>query len=117
MTSKQLRKLYGLGGKPIQATRVFVKPMDHDFGTPANTLLIVNDQENTFTSANVYGGNLGRNFDAECMTHPLPAPDSPKWKSWTKAGYAEGHVDDWECLQLIDADGEEVRDAEELATA
>ena len=100
-SKKETRRKFGLAAGPIKATRVLQMELDHDFGVPAHSLISIDDEEGTFTSMNVYGGNLGRNYDPEGMTHPLPAPDSDKWKTWTKKGYEVGKVSDWDVLELV----------------
>ena len=95
---KQMRRKFGLAGGPIPATRVLQMEMEHNFGCRASALITINDQEGTFTAANVYGGNLGRNYDPSAYTHALPGPDSDSWKKWRKKGYTEGEVADWDVL-------------------
>jgi hypothetical protein len=72
--SKALRQKYGVSETPIPATRVLARPLDASmFGDkPSFAILALNDQEGTFTAANVYGGNLGRNYDPSAYTHELP---------------------------------------------
>jgi len=111
LTKAQMRKKYGLDGQPIKATRVLIRKLDYDFGMPAHAILAINDQAGTFTAANVYGytsdGHLGKNYDAEGMTHPLPEPSSDKWKKWRKRGYEEGRVTDFDVLELLVTKAEE----------
>ena len=92
------RKKFGITGKPILATRVLARDLDHDFGKPAQAVLAINDVAGTFTSANVYGGDLGKNYDPQEMTHPLPEAGSDKWKKWAKKGYKPGKVSDFAVL-------------------
>ena len=92
MSKKDKRVKLGLSGEVIQCDELPVRELDHDFGTPAHAALAIDRKEGTFTSFNCYGdkGNvrLGRNYDAEGMTHPLPAEGDEKWKKWNKKGYA-----------------------------
>lgn len=99
--SKANRQKFGLSGKPIPATRVLQRELEHDFGKPSFAIIAIDDKAGTFTAANVYGGDLGRNYDADSMTHPLPAEDSDKWKEWKKRGYEEGNVEDFDVLTLV----------------
>ena len=110
--SKEDRKRFGVTGVPTPATRILVGEMSHDFGCKARKLIIINDHAGTFVAGNTYSGNLGRNYDAEGMTHPLPAKGDDRWKKWEKKGYfsksnadLELSVDvaDHPALQLIDA--------------
>jgi len=107
-TAKQNRAKFGHAGQPTPATRVLVKPLDHDFGgKEGRSLLIINDQKGTFTAANVYGHegnwNLGRSYDPSTLTHPLPPEGDEKWKKWNKRGYREGEVEDYDVLTKIAA--------------
>jgi len=90
-TRKQTRRKYGLSECRIPASRLLFRELEHDFGTPAHACLAINDAEGTFTSFNAYGPagdkHLGRNYDAEGMTHDLPAEGDEKWKKWNKKGY------------------------------
>jgi hypothetical protein len=72
LTKSQIRKKFGHAKSPLKGTRVLSRKMGHDFGTPAHAILVLNEDAGTVTSANVYGGNLGKNYDAETMTNPLP---------------------------------------------
>jgi len=102
-STKADRKMYGVTVAPTPATRVLVGEMEHDFGVPANKLIIIDDNAKTFRAANVYGGNLGRNHDAadESQIHPLPAEGDDKWKKWTKDGYVDGDVAKFPCLKQV----------------
>ena len=98
--SKEDRKLYGVSGKPLVATRVFAKPMSHKFenvNTPT-VLKVLNESEGTVTSANVYDGNLGKNFKAECYTHPLPEDLDKQIAKWEAKGFVEIAAKDYQCL-------------------
>jgi len=106
MTNKETRKKYGLSGQPIPATRCLAFEMDHDFKMPAFAVLAINDAAGTFTSANVYGGNLGKGYDGDTMTHPLPAADSESWKKWRKKGYEEVPVATFDVLVAIKPKGD-----------
>ncbi len=104
--SKADRRKYGLAGGPIPATRLMVRELDHDFGTPAHACLAINDVEGTFTSFNSYGPagdkHLGRNYDAEGMTHPLPAEGDEKWKKWNKKGYEPAKSPaEWDVVTMV----------------
>lgn len=105
--SKSNRKKFGVLGQPIPATRVLVKPLDpeHFGGGNPQAIIAINDEEGTFTSANVYGEKgdfrLGKGYDPESMTHPLPAEGDPKWKAWSKRGYSEGKVSDLDILESV----------------
>ncbi|MBT7402109.1 MAG: hypothetical protein HN774_13145 [Bacteroidetes Order II. Incertae sedis bacterium] len=105
MTKKETRRKFGLSGAQIPATRLLVRELDHDFGTPAHACLAINDSEGTFTSFNSYGPagdkRLGRNYDAEGMTHPLPAEGDEKWKKWNKRGYEPAKkAADWDVVKM-----------------
>jgi len=106
--SKANRVKFGAAEGPLRASRVLVNPNDHDFGgKQLNCLLVIDDEKGTFTPANAYGSGakgengLGRNFEAQ--VHPLPEPGSDKWKEWSKKGYTEGKVSDWDVLFAIKA--------------
>ena len=104
LSKGELRRKFGTSGKAIPATRVLVMPLDHfvDKGIDGKALMAINDLEGTVTSANVYDGNLGKNYDAEGMTHNLPDAKSDKWKAWKKKGYLPGKVEDFDVLELIE---------------
>ena len=91
MSKSELRKKFGHCGGPLKATRVLRMEMEHftDKGIDGQSLIVIDDTAGTFVAANMYDGNLGKNYDPEGMTHALPAPDSDKWKSWRKKGYEE----------------------------
>jgi hypothetical protein len=103
--AKAERRKYGVTQKPLQGTRILIKQMDHDFGTPAVATLIINDQKGTYTSANVYGEgddqHLGKGYDPERMTHSLPPANGDKWKTWRKSGYVEGNLADFPVFEKI----------------
>jgi hypothetical protein len=103
--AKELKRKYGVTQAPIEADRILVKPMDHDFGVPANAVLLINTKAGTYTSANVYGDkadqHLGKGYNPEGMTHPLPGKDSEKWKTWGKKGYTEGNLADFPVFKAI----------------
>ena len=106
LTEKQKRITYGVTKAPLVASRILVKGMDHDFGTPAHSALVINDKTGTFTSANVYGAKgvdqrLGKGYDPEKMTHPLPPEGDGKWKAWSKKGYVEGDLADYPVFEAI----------------
>jgi hypothetical protein len=92
LSKKALRVKLGVSGVRIDADELLVRELDHDFGTPAHAALAIDRKAGTFTSFNCYGDKgdvrLGRNYDAEGMTHPLPADGDEKWKKWNKKGYA-----------------------------
>ena len=119
LTKAQLRKKYGVNRKPIEGTRVLAKEMDHDFGTPAHSLLIINDEEGTVTSANVYGEpsdcHTGKGYDPEGMTHPLPADGDDKWKVWRKRGYEEVAVGKFDVVKPIGVKSTKKEKAEAIA--
>lgn len=106
MSKSERRKKFGVNGGTIPATRVLVMDLEHfqKQGIDGKALIAINDREGTFTSANVYDGNLGKNYDAAGMTHPLPDAKSDKWKEWTKKGYVAGNVSDFDVLEAIEAD-------------
>ena len=94
LTPKQLKTKYGVTRTALKGDRIFVKGMDHDFGTPAVSVLILNSKAGTVISANVYGEcgvdqRLGKGYDPEKMCHPIPATGDDKWKVWKKRGYVE----------------------------
>jgi hypothetical protein len=105
--SKSNRKKFGQLGQPIPATRVLVKDLDpaHFGGGHPKAIIAINDNEGTFTAANVYGepsnGNLGKGYDPTSMTHPLPAEGDEKWKIWRKRQYTEGKVGDFDVLTQV----------------
>jgi hypothetical protein len=115
--SKALRQKFGVSETPIRATRVLVKEMDaSQFGGKASFALIaVDESEGTFTAANVYGGNLGRNYDPSAYTHDLPADgERGEWeKAKEKKGYVEGVVTDFDVLELVGEEAE-VEETEEV---
>jgi len=69
----------------------------------AHTLLIIDDTKGTITSAQVYDGNLGRNYSTETLVKPLPETGSEKWKKWKKDGYVEVPVETFDVLKRVDA--------------
>ena len=87
--AKSDRKKYGVLKMPLKATRVLSRPLPHfqDQGINAHALLVIDDDEGTFCSANVYDGNLGKGYDPTEITHPLPTAGDEKWKIWAKRGY------------------------------
>lgn len=99
--SKSLRQKFGVSEKAIPATRVLVKGLDSSKfnGQESQAILAINDQTGTFTAANVYGGNLGKSFNAAHYTHDLPVAGSAKWKEWAKRGYVEGNLADFDVLE------------------
>jgi len=87
----------------MAATRVLVMDMDvsHFQGIKkAQALIVINDKAGTFTSAQMYDGNLGSNYDPERsnLTKALPAPNDSRWKEWMKRGYQFGRVEDFDVL-------------------
>lgn len=50
------------------------------------------------------------------MTHPLPAEDDPKWKAWSKRGYSEAKVSDFDILQQVKSKSSKAK-AKETANA
>ena len=103
MAKSQDRRKFGVSGGPIPASRVLVMDLEHfqKQGIDGKSILAINDLEGTFTSANVYDGHLGKNYDAAGMTHPLPDSKSDKWKEWAKKGYVEGDVADFDVLTPV----------------
>jgi hypothetical protein len=114
--SKQTRQKFGISGDPIPATSVLVKEMDaSQFGDKASYALIaINEVEGTFTAANVYGGNLGRNYDPSAYTHDLPSEgEREAWdKTKAKKGYEPGNVEDFDVLVAVAMDEVEETEAE-----
>jgi len=103
MTDKEIRKQFGLTGKPLEATRVLEKPMNSgDFnGQKACCLMVVNDNDNTITPMNTYNGNAGNNFNPR--PRPLPAQDSERMRDYLGArGYKWGKVTDHKALKEVD---------------
>lgn len=88
---------------PLPATRVLVKRLDPTkfSGKESFALLAINDVEGTYTSVNVYGGNVGKHYDPQHYTYTLPAQGSEKWKKWNKE-YEVGNVGDFDVLELIE---------------
>lgn len=88
---KRLRQKLGQEGLRVKGTELLIREMDHDFGTPAHACLLLDSENDTFTSFNCYGEkgdvHIGRNFDAEGMTYPLSAKGDAKRKEWRKKGY------------------------------
>jgi len=101
MTEKETRKRFGLSGKPLNATRVLVKPMNAgDFnGQTSFASIVIDDHAKTITPANHYNGNLGANFNAQ----PRALPGEDRFKDYAARGYKDGNVADFPGLQLIDA--------------
>ena len=106
MTEKETRKRFGLSGKPLNATRVLVKPMNSgDFnGQTSHASIVIDDHAKTITPANHYNGNLGKNFNAQ----PRPYPGDDRLKEYAGRGYTEGDVSKFPALQLIDAKGKAI---------
>jgi len=104
LTPKQLKHKYGVTRKPLVGDSIMVKPMDHDFGCPAVAVLIFNREAGTYTSANVYGEKgdqrLGKGYDPEKMTHPIPPTGDEKWKVWRKRGYVTGNLRDFDVFEV-----------------
>ena len=94
------RLKFGLAGGALPATRVLVKPLDASkfAGKPSFCLMVIDEVHGTATGANVYGGNLGAGYDPSKYAQPLPAKGSDKWKQWSKKGYEEGNVADFDVL-------------------
>jgi hypothetical protein len=102
MTDKEIRKMYGLAGKPLNATRVLQKPMNSgDFnGQDAQCLLVIDDEAGTITPMNTYNGNAGNNFNPR--PRPLPASDSDRMRDYLGSrGYKPGKVEDHKALKKI----------------
>ncbi len=99
--TKESRKQFGLSGKPLQATRVLVKPLNAgDFNNQESfALIVINDQAKTITPANTYSGNLGANFNAQ----PRALPGEDRFKDYAARGYKEGKVSDHPALELVKA--------------
>ena len=97
------RKLFGVSGQPIEATRVLEMTLEHfkTQGIDGKALIVINDVAGKFTSVNTYDGNAGKGYDSSEMTHPLPEATSDKWKIWKKKGYVEGKVADHKVLKAI----------------
>ena len=97
-------KKFGITEKPIQCTRVLVKPLDasHFAGKKADAILAINDKDGTVTAANVYGQSLGEKYNPKFYKHEIPAKDSGKWADWTSKGYKAGNVEDFEVLELVE---------------
>lgn len=97
--SKAQTELCGVTGKPIPATGVLVKSFEGNFNTKVNqSLIILNEQEGTFTAANSYDGNLGTGYDPSKVTYPITAKSR---KKWAKSGYVPGKVEDYGFLTNI----------------
>ena len=103
--AKLERKKYGLVGSPLPATRVLVMDMEYFLTqTPkvvAKALLVIDDVAGTITSAQIYDGNLGRNYSTANLVKPLPDSTSSKWKEWKKKGYEFGKVGDYDVLTSV----------------
>ena len=102
MTDKEIRKRFGISGKPLKATRVLVKPMNSgDFNNQeAWCTIVFNDHDGTMTPANHYNGNLGANYQP--ISRPIPGED--RMKEYLGArGYSWGKVSDFPALLEIDA--------------
>ena len=93
--AKSDRKKYGVLKAPLRATRILSMPMEYfqGQGIDGHSLLVINDVAGTFTSANVYDGNLGKSYDPTEITHPLPSKGDERWKEWSKRGYLFGKAD------------------------
>jgi len=101
MTDKEMRKMYGLGMKPIEATRVLERPMNGaDFNNQeAMCLMVINDVAKTITPMNTYNGNAGDNFKA--IPRPLPEAGSDRWTKYNDKGYKVGKVSGHKALKEI----------------
>jgi len=99
--TKEQRKLYGLSGKPLEATRILQKPMNAgDFnGQKSFATIVINDHAKTITPANHYNGNLGANFNAQ----PRPLPGEDRFKDYAARGYKPGDIADFPAVQQVDA--------------
>ena len=74
---KQNRIRFGVKGAPVQVTKVYTKPMEHDsnkLGTATQSWILFTPA-GKMLRVNTYNGNAGKNFDpdAEGVTHPVPA--------------------------------------------
>jgi len=100
--TKEQRKLYGLSGKPLLATRILSKPMNPgDFnGQKSFATIVINDHAKTITPANHYNGNLGANFNAQ----PRPLPSEDRFKDYAARGYKVGDIADFPAVQLVDVE-------------
>jgi len=118
VSKKRLRQKLGIAGEKLVCDELLVREMEHDFGTPAHACLAIDRKNGKFTSFNTYGEkgdvHIGRNFDAEGMTHDLPAEGDEKWKKWSKKGYAlvgEQDSEQFGFTDVADFDVVEVRKA------
>jgi hypothetical protein len=108
--AKATRKKFGVTEQPLEGDRVLVKDLDADLfgGKVSAAIIVVNSEEGTFTAANVYGGELGRNYDPANYTHDLPE-DTGAWeKTKAKKGYAEAEIDDSRLGGVVVGIGESV---------
>lgn len=103
----QNRKKFGHAGGPIPATRVLALDLEHfqKQGIDGKSLIVINDEAGTFTAANVYDGEFGKNYDPSTMTHALPTGDAlkAKMRGWEKKGYREVPVSDFDVLTQAQA--------------
>ena len=83
----EFRKRFGKAGGALVGTRMLSKPMEHfqDQGINAHSVILINDDNGTFTQANVYDGNLGKNYSPENYTHELKEDSSKKWKGYSES--------------------------------
>jgi hypothetical protein len=106
MSNKELKIKFGTTMQALPATRALAREIEGDFGGRSLSVLAINDRAGTFTQVNVYqlekdGGHTGRRYDPVHYTHPLPAEDSPKWKTWAKRGYEEISVSEIGVLKQV----------------
>ena len=102
-TTKSERAKFGLADGPLPCTHLLAMAMDSSkfSGMAAHAILILDEVHGTYTGANVYGGNFGKNYDPQYYTHTLPSKDSDKRKEWTKKGYSPVALDDPRFAGLI----------------
>lgn len=94
--SKADRKKFGVMEAPIPGTRVLGREMDSELfgGKDSFSLIVLNGVEGVFTSANVYGGSLGKNYDPSHYTHGIPGDVEKFVNDKAKKGYVDMDIDD-----------------------
>jgi len=93
LTKAQNRKKYGRNEGPLRGTMVLSRELPHfqEQGNNAHAIIVVDTDAGTAISANVYsvgakdgiGGRLGKNYDPESMTQPIPAGE--EFAAWLES--------------------------------